>query len=67
MKGFDIVYKKMKRYFQAIIFQKIVWMFEKLGICIKIPGSLIINSRISNSHIRWKGLAFSTRKRSDIF
>ena len=37
----------MKRYFQSIIFPKIlVQVFEKLDICIKILGPLIINSRL---------------------
>ena len=28
MKGVDIVYPKMKRYFQKIIFQVLDWIFE---------------------------------------
>ena len=40
MNGFDILYNKMKRYFQKKYFSKILdRIFKKLGTWIKIPAS----------------------------
>ena len=46
MKGLNILYKKMKRYFQKNIFQNFRSNFRKIKCLHKNSFSLIINSRI---------------------
>ena len=40
MKGFDILYKKIKRYLKKYFSKILDRIFEKLGICIQIPAPL---------------------------